>query len=176
MTSIDTPTRTKADLGEEAQAIMDRAVRASREQYWCDIFDRFAGPIFGVAANEVVDSDGFSCRGYNAKGFNAKGFNRDGYNEAGFNSQGYNAKGYDSEGYDKLGFNAEGIHRDGGDRYRYDVDGYDPEGYDSTGRRYRGNRAWYTAQAAKPTEDFRYDQHGYPRPAEKKTVKQRLGL
>lgn len=165
-------------LPDEVKAVMDRAVRRSREQYWCDIFDRYAPAIFGVKQTHVIDSDGFSCRGLDKDGFNKQGFDQDGFNREGRNTAGFDKEGYDKDGYDRRGMNKDGVDRLGRDKYRYDREGFDQEGYDSMGSRRRASRDWYAAQAAKPETDFAHDGNGYPRPktAPKKTVKERLGL
>lgn len=152
-------------LGDEAKAIMDRAVRKARTSYWCDRFDEAAPAIFNVKPTDVVDSDGFSCRGYNREGFNKDGYNRDGYNAEGFNESGFDKNGYDKDGFDRLGVNKAGVDRQGRDKYRYDTSGYDQEGFDSTGQRARRTREWYAKQAAKPETDFVFDYYGNRRPA-----------
>lgn len=158
------------DLSPEIKAIMDRAVRTARNQYWCDRFKEFAPGIFGVSENDVVDSDGLSCKGYDRNGYNKDGFNLEGWNKEGFNSSGYNKSGYDKDGFDARGVNKAGLDRQGRDKYRYDTQGYDQEGYDSTGQRARKTREWYTKQAARPAEDFVYDYYGTKRPVPRKTT------
>lgn len=175
-TEPKTKTTNYEDLSQELKDVMDRAVRRSREQYWCDIFDRFAPAIFGVPQTHVIDSDGLSCRGLDKDGYNKDGFDGDGYNREGRNSAGFNRDGFDVEGYDRHGMNRDGVDRQGRDKYRYDRFGYDLEGYDSSGTRRRASRDWYAKQAAKPETDFVYDAYCETRPAPKKTVKDKLGL
>jgi len=158
-------------LSEEVAALMDRAVRAARQNSWCLEFSRIAGPIFGVPLNEVVDSDGLNCKGFNREGYNAEGWNVGGYNTRGYNREGYNA-----EGYDQYGFNAEGLDSEGRDKFKYDYNGYDAEGYDSYGERARRDRSWYAQQAERPATDFRYDSNGRERPKAKTTIKEKLGF
>lgn len=158
------------ELSDDVKAVMDRAVRIARKSYWCDRFDENAPAVFNVPANDVVDSDGFSCRGYNRQGFNAEGWNREGYNAEGYDERGFNKAGFDKEGYDRNGNNAEGLDRQGRDKYRYDVNGYDQDGYDNFGQRRRASRDWYTIQAAKPETEFHYDGRGTTRPKAKTTA------
>lgn len=151
-------------LTQDVKDVMDRAVRAARKNFWCESFDSIAASVFNVSANDVVDSDGFSCKGYNRQGFNAEGWNRDGFNAEGFNKSGFNAKGFDKEGYDRYGLNKDGVDRKGRDKYRFDSEGFDQDGYDWYGSRRRANRDWYAKQAAKPDADFKFDEAGRPRP------------
>ena len=95
--------------------MMDRAVRRSREQYWCDIFDRYAPAIFGVPQTHVVDSDGFSCRGLDKDGFNKEGFDGDGFNREGRNTASFDKEGYDAEGFNRRGMNKDGFDKQGRD-------------------------------------------------------------
>jgi hypothetical protein len=155
------------DLPQAVKDVMDRAVRKSRQKYWCDIFDKFSPEIFGVSKNHVVDSDGFSCRGYDKNGFNSEGYNIEGYNQEGRDSNGRDIEGRDIEGYDRRGFNKEGFNKEGRDKYSYDRNGYDREGYDGYGCRSRSDRAWYAFQAARPATDFVFDRGGNPRPKKK---------
>lgn len=169
-------------LSETTLAEMDRAVRYARKQGYCTEFDRIASVTFGVPANEVVDSDGFTCGGYNREGFNSEGWNREGYNAEGFNYDGWDKEGYNKEGYDRYGLNKDGVDVNGRDKYRFDYNSYDPEGYDYSGNRRRASRAWYEKQAEKPETDFRFDANGYERPAApvetpaKSTLKSKLGF
>lgn len=154
------------DLSPEIKAIMDRAVRTARNQYWCDRFKEYAPGIFGVSENDVVDSDGLSCKGYDREGYNKEGFHHaTGYNREGFDSGGYNKTGYDKDGYDRNGNNKAGLDRLGRDKYRYDANGFDQDGYDHTGNRRRASRDWYAKQAARPAEEFVFDYYGLKRPA-----------
>lgn len=161
-------------LSAEVLAVMDRAVRSARENGWCYEFSKIAADVFGVQANEVLDSDGLNCQGYDHEGFNSKGVNRDGYNREGFDYDGYDKNGFNKDGFNLRGFNVEGFDKDGRDKYKYDRNGYDQEGYDSYGDRRRTGRAWYTEQTAKPETDFRYDGDHRERPTTKKTIKERI--
>lgn len=179
-TSTKPKTINYEDLSDEVKEIMDRAVRKSREQYWCDIFDRVAPEIFGVPKTHVVDSDGFSCRGLDKDGFNKEGFDGYGYNREGRDAGGFDKDGYDTEGFNRRGMNKDGVDRQGRDKYRFDIHGWDQEGYDYNGTRKRASRDWYAQQAARPETDFVFDYNGTRRPEGKKsvkdTVKDKLGL
>ena len=163
------------DLSPEIKAIMDRAVRTARNQYWCDRFKEFAPGIFGVSENDVVDSDGLSCKGYDREGYNKEGFNREGWSREGFNTSGFNKAGYDKDGYDRFGLNKKGVDRLGRDKYRFDPEGFDQDGYDYSGQRRRASREWYTKQAARPEGDFVYDLYGHKRPPTRATTKADAG-
>ena len=167
MASKSTPVliaQTKAELPEDVQAVIDRAVRAARGKGWCLEFSQIAGAVFGIPDNEVTDSEGLNCKGFASDGFNKDGRDANGYDREGFGDNGFNREGRDREGYDREGMNAEGIDRQGRDKYRYDANGYDVEGYHSNGYRREAGREWYTRQAARPAEDFMYDRHYNPRP------------
>jgi hypothetical protein len=152
-------------LTDEMRACMDRAVRAARDQGFCNDFSRIAAVTFGVATSDVRDSDGFTCDGYDRDGFNREGWDRNGYGRDGFSPSGYNREGYDKEGFNRDGLNKDGLDRNGRDKYRFDRNGLDQEGYDGNGRRHRADREWYAQQAARPAERFHYDRDGYNRPS-----------
>ena len=171
------PPKTKAEpvvLTAEVLAVMDRAVRSARTKGWCLEFQEIAAPVFGVKANEVVDSDGFNCKGFDKDGFNSDGFNMDGLDKDGFNRAGYGRDGYNKEGYNRNGLNKDGFDAQGRDKYRYDYNGFDQDGYDSSGQRRRAERSWYAEQAVKSADEFKYDGYGSPRPAPRKTTAQKL--
>lgn len=163
----------------EFRALVDRAVRTSRGQYWCDRFQEFAPHMLGIPLNEIVDSDGLSCDGYDTNGFK-NGRDRRGFDAEGFNVNGFDKDGYNKDGYDRNGLNREGRDVKGRDAYRFDYDGYDQDGFDSDGYAARRTRTWFANQAAKSETDFIYDNRGNKRPVAKKTVteavKNKLGL
>lgn len=165
-------------LSDDVKAVMDRAVRISREEGWCGEFSRIAARVFQVEINDVVDSAGFSCNGYNRAGYDESGFDRNGRDKDGYDYAGRDTNGRDREGYDRYGLNAEGLDRQGRDKYRFDANGYDSEGYDGAGNRARQTRQWYIDQAAKGDDQFKYDPHGYlrPEPAPVAPEKKRRGL
>ena len=136
-------------------AIIDAAVRASREQGWCGEFENAMRVIFPDGppdgGREFTDSDGVSCRGYDRDGFR-NGYDRDGFDRDGFTGAGYNREGrdrdgrdrygrdrdgIDRDGYDAAGFNRDGVSRDSEEyraRFRYNSRGYDRDGFDRHGR------------------------------------------
>jgi hypothetical protein len=160
-----TKATTPVVLSEEIATLVDRAVRAARSNGWCEQFSQIAGPVFGIPANEVVDSDGFNCEGYDREGYDAKGFHRDtNLDREGYNTYGRDKDGRNREGFDQYGVNKEGLTADGRDQYRFDSDGYDIEGYAMNGQRSAANCDWYAKQAARPAEEFNYNSRWTTRP------------
>lgn len=150
-------------------AIIDAAVRRSREQSWCGEFESIMRGLFPDGppdgSKEFVDSDGWSCRGLDRDGYNEDGWDSDGYNRTGYNRHGYDRGGFDRDGWNQRGWNREGIHRDGRDRnspelqavYRFDGQGFDRDGYNRRGQ----DRFGYTREYNEARGGFyRFDENG----------------
>ena len=182
-----------ADPKATLLAIVDRAVRDSRENGWCDSFesimDRVA-PELAVATvydrrtygpgSTYVDSDGFSCNGYDVEGYNAQGLHfSTGRDRDGFDRRGFNELGLDREGRNEYGEDANdpstvyrfrwqsasGTERAGRYDTLIDWDGFDPNGYRATNR--HGDyitRRDMLALRAQGVEAFNLDRNGNAAP------------
>lgn len=191
-TSLAEAVERVADPKAALLAIVDRAVRDSRENGWCDAFEKIMDrvvPEMAVATaydrrthgpgTTFVDSDGIGCNGYDVEGYDSTGFH--------FNT------GVDRDGYGRDGFNADGLNRSGTNRYgedpndpstvyrytwasggaekigRYetlcDWDGFRPDGYMASNR--TGDyitRGELASIRARGVESFNLDRNGNKAP------------
>src|SRR6185436_1946826 len=93
LTEVQAPEQTlEQALQEQKDAIIDKAVRAARNNGWCGEFERALAAIFpegsGQPRGDWYDTHGRSCRGYDHEGFDPFGFDtagrdRDGYDRDG---------------------------------------------------------------------------------------------
>lgn len=192
-TSLAEAVERVADPKAALLAIVDRAVRDSREYGWCDAFEKIMDrvvPEMAVATaydrraygpgTTYVDSDGIGCNGYDVEGYDSAGF----HFNTGVDRDGYGRDGYNSDGYDRAGFNRYGEHPDDPSTvYRYtwpsggaeranryeslsDWDGFRPDGYRANNR--NGDyitRGELAKLRARGVEAFNLDRNGNPAPA-----------
>ena len=157
MVSTEDTDPVRAAVIAAQMAIIDQAVRTSRDNGWCGEFERAMRIIFPDGppdgSTEFVDSDGLSCRGYDREGYNRDGLDRRGYDREGYNRDGYNRDGYDREGYNRYGRD-----RDGYDREGFNADGWNRDGYNRDGL-HRDSPEYAAVVAA----SYRFDRFGYDR-------------
>jgi hypothetical protein len=129
------PLPTTQDGLEALQQVVDRAVRGSRDQYWCERLESMLEatvPQMAAADGHFYASDDMDCRkkklgqgdkAFNDMGYNSNGVDRDGWDRRGnpppnknggdgFMPNGF-TRAYDKDGHDHLGFNYNGIDREG---------------------------------------------------------------
>lgn len=130
------PLPTSQEGLEALQQVVDRAVRGSRDQYWCERLEAMLEatvPQMMASDGHFYASDDLDCRkaklGQDGKVFNDMGYNSDGVDRDGWDRRGnppYNpetggnglmpngfTRAFDKDGYDCLGVNANGYNRDG---------------------------------------------------------------
>jgi len=133
--SKETPPLPTTQEGLEVlQRIVDRAVRGSRDQYWCERLEamlQLVVPQMAAADGHFYATDDLDCRkaslgaeeAYGPNGYDAKGYDRDGFDRYGNHRSGYMPSGF------QRAFN-----RDGYDEFGYNGDGYDKNGHRRKGR------------------------------------------
>jgi hypothetical protein len=134
------PLPTTAEGLKELQQVVDRAVRISRDQYWCERLEdalKVTVPQMAAADGHFYASDDMDCRkkqlgvagdkAFNANGYNSNGVDRDGFDRygnpppdpdtgnGGLMPNGF-TRAYDKDGLDCLGIGSGGYDRDGNRR------------------------------------------------------------
>jgi len=113
---------------EVLQAIVDRAVRGSRDQYWCERLEdmlKLVVPQMAASDGHFYATDDMDCRkatigadeAYGPNGYSGKGYDRDGFDRYGNHKSGYMPSGFqrafNRDGFDEFGYNSDGWDKNG---------------------------------------------------------------
>jgi hypothetical protein len=134
LSKVTPPLPPTQDGLEVIQRIVDRAVRGSRDQYWCERLEdmlKLVVPEMAASDGHFYATDDKDCRSatigaaeaYGPNGYSARGYDRDGFDRYGNPSSGFMPNGF-----------GRSFNRDGYDEFGYNSDGYDKNGHRRKGR------------------------------------------